>query len=143
MSMRVCAVGEDLGVLVRQQGEFLDLFGWDVQRAGDVRFAITFGAGASTTVTGFLSSLDFKSFVEIVTSILDPPRRRSFRCQRRLARFLRCLKVVYVVRAHLSPIAQPTVVLPLSGERGDDLAKLLFCKSAKGLAADIALHSSS
>ena len=42
--MRVRAVGDNLSVLVGQnlRGKFLDVFGRDVQRAGDVRFAITF-----------------------------------------------------------------------------------------------------
>ena len=43
--MIVRAVGDDLGVLVGQnlRSEFLDAFGWDVQRTGDVRLAIAVG----------------------------------------------------------------------------------------------------
>ena len=43
--MIVRAVGDDLGVLVGQQlrSKFLDAFGRDVQRTGDMRFTIAFG----------------------------------------------------------------------------------------------------
>ena len=42
--MIVRAVGDDLGVLVGQQlrGKFLDAFGRDVQRAGEMGFSIAF-----------------------------------------------------------------------------------------------------
>jgi len=44
VSMRVSAVGNDLNVLVGQQPEckFLDLFRWNVQRSGNVGFAVAF-----------------------------------------------------------------------------------------------------
>jgi hypothetical protein len=43
-SMRACAVGDDLSILVRQQlrSEFFDLFRGDVQRSGKVGFAVAF-----------------------------------------------------------------------------------------------------
>jgi hypothetical protein len=45
VSMHVRAVRDDLGVLIGQQlrGEFLDSFGWNVQRSGNMGFAETFG----------------------------------------------------------------------------------------------------
>jgi hypothetical protein len=70
--MGVCAVGDDLSILVGQhlRSEFLDLFGWDVQGSGDMGFTIAFRCERLDHRDLFPSSFDFSSFVEIVLAIL-------------------------------------------------------------------------
>jgi hypothetical protein len=62
--MRVCAIGNDRGVLVGQhlRGKLLDAFGRDVQRTGDVRFAITFGRERLNYRDLFLVNFGFQVF---------------------------------------------------------------------------------
>ncbi len=64
VSMIVRAVGDDLGVLVGQnlRGKFLDAFGRDVQRAGDVRFAIAFWRESLDHRDVFLVKFGFQVF---------------------------------------------------------------------------------
>ena len=76
VSMIVRAVGDDLGVLVGQnlRGKFLDAFGRDVQRAGDVRFAITFWRERLDYRDLFLVKFGFKVFGRNCAVHFDLPK---------------------------------------------------------------------
>jgi hypothetical protein len=55
--MRVRAIGDDLSVLVGQHlwCEFFDLFRWNIQRSGEVCFAVPFGRERLDDVDRFFS----------------------------------------------------------------------------------------
>ena len=75
VSMSVRAVGDNLSIPVRQQlrSEFFDLFWRNVQRSGNVRFAVALRRKRLDDLNGsFRLSLAFRSFVEMVLSILTP-----------------------------------------------------------------------
>jgi len=99
MSMPVCAVGDDLSVLVGQQlrGDFLDAFWRNVQGAGDMGFAVAFRSEGLDQRDALLSvELGFQVFGRDCTFHCDllenqatpraAQRKRALQCSPQMVR---------------------------------------------------------